>query len=78
MRLISLVFIAVLTFVIVLMVKRPELLKDFWLWLIGFSGLILHGLQSVGNYFKGLYNKTSASLQEKEKEIASKIKAKKN
>ncbi len=59
MRIVSLIFIAIITFVIVLMVKRPELLKDFWLWLIGLSGLVLHALQTIWNYAKELFSKAS-------------------
>jgi len=77
MRIISLLFIGVVTFVIVLVVKRPDLVKDFWLWLIGFSGLIMHGVQILLKYLKEFYAKASDSILEKKNEITSKIETKK-
>jgi hypothetical protein len=77
MRIVSLIFIAIITFVIVLIVKRPELFKDFWLWLIGLSGLVLHALQTIWNDAKGLFSKASELAIKKEKEIIAKIQSNK-
>lgn len=75
MRIISLILIGIITFVIILVVKRPELLKDFWLWLIGLSGLILRGLQIIWDHMKEIFSKAFES--EKKKEAATEIQSKK-
>ncbi len=77
MRIVSLIFIAIITFVIVLLVKRPELLKDFWLWLIGLSGLVLHALQVIWSYVKKLFLKAFEPEIKKEKEVTLKMQGKK-
>jgi hypothetical protein len=40
-RFMALVLVALLTFVAVLWVKRPEVISNLWLWLIGLSGPII-------------------------------------
>jgi|WetSurMetagenome_2_1015567.scaffolds.fasta_scaffold483936_2 hypothetical protein len=40
-RIILLVFIALVTVVVILMVKRPDLVSHFWLWLVGLAGPII-------------------------------------
>ena len=67
MRIISLVLIGIITFVIVLMIKRPELLKDFWLWVIGFAGVIVQGLKVLWAHLTDLFSQTKHSLLEKTK-----------
>lgn len=69
MRIMSLIFIAIITFLIVLAVKRPELLKDFWLWLVGLSGLILHAFQIIWNDVKELFSKAFESVTKKKREV---------
>ena len=64
----SLIFIAIITFLIMLAVKRPELLKDFWLWLVGLSGLILHAFQVIWNDAKALFSKAFESTIKKKNE----------
>ena len=59
------------------MVKRPELLKDFWLWLIGLSGLVLHALQVIWNHVKEVFSKAFESEIEKKKEVTVKMQSKK-
>jgi hypothetical protein len=77
MRIVSLIFIAIITFVIVLVVKRPELFKNFWLWLIGLSGLVLHVLQVIWNYVKEVFSKAFESEIKKKKEVTVKMQTKK-
>lgn len=36
-----LLFIALTTFLIVLWVKRPDIISNFWLWLVGLAGPIV-------------------------------------
>ena len=36
-----LVFIGLITFFVVFWIKRPEVISDIWLWLVGLSGLII-------------------------------------
>ncbi len=40
-RLTVLIFIALLTLLIVFWVKRPDIISNFWLWLIGLAGPIV-------------------------------------
>ena len=77
MRIISLIFIAIITFVIVLAAKRPEFLKDLWLWLIGLSGLILRGLQIIWGYTKDLFSKAFESTIKNKKEDTAQVQSKK-
>jgi hypothetical protein len=69
MRIMSLIFIAIITFLIVLMVKRPELLKDFWLWLVGLSGLVLHAFQVIWKDAKELFSKAFETTTKKENKV---------
>jgi hypothetical protein len=73
MRIVALIFIAIITLGIVFFVKRPEVLKDIWLWLVGFMGPILYLFKTIANYFKELYSKSSQSLIEKKKDLESRI-----
>ena len=40
-RLLLLILIALFTFAIILYVERPDLIKNFWIWAIGFSSVII-------------------------------------
>jgi hypothetical protein len=40
-RIILLIFIALITAVVILMVKRPDLISHFWLWLVGLAGPVI-------------------------------------
>ena len=65
MRWFALLLIAVITFAIVLLVKKPELVKDFWLWLIGFAGLILHVLKIVKDFLVKSFSKIAEGVKGK-------------
>jgi hypothetical protein len=51
-RILSLFFIGLLTFAIILFIARPELLNEIWLWLVGLSGGIIQTVKSAFDYFK--------------------------
>ena len=66
MRWLLLLLIAIITFVIVLLVKNPDIVKQFWLWVVGFSGIIIHIFQVVRDFIKKMYSK-AAEIARKEK-----------
>ncbi|HBL75809.1 MAG: hypothetical protein A2W90_04725 [Bacteroidetes bacterium GWF2_42_66] len=55
-RILLLVIIAGITFLVILFARKPELISDIWIWLIGLSGLIVKGFQYIIEYFKDLFN----------------------
>lgn len=57
-RILLLTFIAVITFVLFALFKNPELLKDIWIWLIGFAGLIIQAGKSLMEYFRSFFDKS--------------------
>ncbi len=63
-RFIGLVIVALITFAAVLYVKRPDLLNDIWLWVIGLIAPII-GL------FKRLYCEVKKRFNKKEPKPAS-------
>ena len=44
-------------FTIVLVVKKPELIKEFWLWLVGFAGIIIRIGQMVWGFLVRSFSK---------------------
>jgi hypothetical protein len=40
-RIVLLLFIALITVAVILMVRRPDLVSHFWLWLVGLAGPII-------------------------------------
>lgn len=62
MRWIGLLFVAIITFVIILLVKNPDVVKKFWLWAIGLSGFIIHIAQLTWNFLKQFFTKKIKSL----------------
>ncbi len=58
MRGVGLLFIAIITFVIVLLVKNPDIVKEFWLWVIGLAGIIVHIFQLLRDFVKQVFYKT--------------------
>jgi uncharacterized protein (UPF0333 family) len=57
-RILLLTFIAVITFALFAFFKNPELLKDIWIWLIGFAGLIIQAGKSLMEYFRSFIEKS--------------------
>ena len=51
-RIATLIFIAILTFVIVLFIQRPELLEEIWIWIIGLIGTILDAGRRLLDFFQ--------------------------
>ncbi len=53
-----LLLVAVITITIVLLVYRPDLLEDVWLWIIGLIGpiigLVRAGIKSMFKFIKSL------------------------
>jgi len=46
-RITVLVFIALVTFVVILLVKRPDIIGTWWLWLVGLAGPIIGFFQRI-------------------------------
>lgn len=40
-RISFLIFLAIVTFVVILLVKRPDIIGNFWLWLVGLAGPVI-------------------------------------
>ncbi len=40
-RITFLIFIAIITFAVVLWVKRPDIIGNFWLWAVGLAGPVI-------------------------------------
>ncbi|MEQ6166052.1 MULTISPECIES: hypothetical protein [unclassified Ekhidna] len=55
-----LILVALITISIVLVIYRPDLLEDVWLWLVGLIGPIIGFVKaivkSISNFFKSLDN----------------------
>lgn len=56
-RFLLLILIAALTLGLVFLVKKPEILDQIWLWLLGFMGIILRFFQEIWRKIKGIFNK---------------------
>lgn len=65
MRWLGLLLIAAITFAIVLVVKKPELIKEFWLWLVGFAGFIIRILQIIKDFLVKSFSKVSEEVKAK-------------
>lgn len=63
-RIITLVFIALLAFLIVYLVQKPEVLENIWMWLVGLAGSIVAAGQKLVAFFKG--DKKEDSTTEKQ------------
>lgn len=55
-----LILVALVTISVILVIYRPDLLEDVWLWLVGLIGPIVGFLKaiikSISNFFKSLDN----------------------
>ncbi len=40
-RITFLIFIAIITFAVILWVKRPDIIGNFWLWVVGLAGPVI-------------------------------------
>lgn len=52
-RIFTLLFIAILAFLVVYFIKKPEVLENIWLWLVGLVGSIIAAGKRLVDYFKG-------------------------
>jgi len=69
MRWLTLLLIAVITFAIVLAVKKPEYIKEFWLWLVGFAGFIIRILQIIKDFLVKTFSKISEEVKQKKQAL---------
>ncbi len=53
-RVLLLIVVAGITFLIIMLVSKPDMLDEIWIWLVGLSGLIIKSGQSLLAYFKDL------------------------
>ena len=55
-----LILVALITISVILVIYRPDLLEDVWLWLVGLIGPIVGFvkaiIKSISNFFKSLDN----------------------
>ncbi|MEQ9468350.1 MAG: hypothetical protein RLN88_13130 [Ekhidna sp.] len=55
-----LILVALITISVILVIYRPDLLEDVWLWLVGLIGPIIGIVKaiakSISNFFKSLDN----------------------
>ncbi len=63
-RIFTLVFIALLAFLVVYLVQKPEVLENIWMWLVGLAGSIVAAGQRLVAFFKG--NKEEGITTEKQ------------
>lgn len=61
-RLLFLVLIALLTFVIIYAIMRPDVFKDFWLWIVGLAGPIIKFLNAGWSKAKQLFQRIVQQL----------------
>ena len=54
-RLLLLVLIGACTFLVVLFLRRPDILKEVWLWLVGLAGPIVHAGDFLIKRVKGIF-----------------------
>lgn len=69
-RVLFLIVVALVTLGIVFWVKKPEVIENIYLWLIGFAGVIIRLLQEVSEKITDLFNKDKDSKKPVEKEAA--------
>ncbi len=64
-RLVVLLFIGIITFAILFLVQRVDVLEDIWLWVIGFAGSIVGAGKKIMEYFKTKNNQAGSSENDK-------------
>lgn len=52
-----LIFVAIITFAVIYIIKNPDILNEFWLWLVGLAGTIGLALEGIWDFIKGLFKK---------------------
>lgn len=51
-----LILVAIVTITIVLVIYRPDLLEDIWLWLVGLIGPIIGFVKSIAKSISKFFN----------------------
>ena len=55
-RVLILLIVAIITFTIMLLIYRPDILEDVWLWIVGLIGPIIgftkRGIESLTKFIK--------------------------
>lgn len=69
-RVLFLILVALVTLGVVFWVKKPEVIENIYLWLIGFAGVIIRGLQEVADKITDLISKDKESKSSTKKETA--------
>jgi hypothetical protein len=67
-RFLALLFIALVTFAIVLLATNPDWVSEIWLYVIGLFGLIGKIFKSAANRFKNVFKDIAAKKEETKKE----------
>ena len=65
MRIPLLILIAIITFVIILLVNNPDIVKKFWLWAVGLSGTIVQLCRAGWEFLKSVFSKGEEMLKGK-------------
>ena len=65
-RVLILVLVAIITFVLFALYKNFDVLKDLWIWLLGFAGVIVALIRDGSQYVMGLFNKKGEKKDDKE------------
>ena len=69
-RVLFLILVALVTLGVVFWVKKPEVIENIYLWLIGFAGVIIRGLQEVADKITDLISKDKESKKATKNEAA--------
>ncbi len=51
-RFLIIILVAISTIIILLLIYRPEIISDIWLWIVGLIGLIVALFQRIGDWIK--------------------------
>lgn len=62
-RLFSLILVAALTFAVLYFVRNPDVLGNFWMWLVGLSGSVVAVFRKLIDSFKGEEAKALSSAK---------------
>jgi len=65
-RILILIAVAGLTFLVILFISRPDLLKDFWLWAVGLAGPIVKVIDVVIGKVKRVFTPETPEQTDKE------------
>ena len=69
-RFLALLFIALVTFIIVLLATNPDWIGEIWLYVIGLFGLIAKIFKSAAAKFTDVFKEIAAKKEEAKKEAS--------